>query len=380
MKKITKQNLLKFILMNLYIVPSVWGQDVIYLKDHTSLACKIQEVSPEKIKYKRPDNPEGPNYSVKTETTLLIISEKGSYLTSAELTDGAVDPTSITEHFNITLNAPSPQYDQIITNSDMLKVTIDQDIDPLIYISQSGESKSIVLSEVLAVLYKDGHHKLIADPEKVAEILTKLKSHETGMKNPAISQADKENSEKTVLAPIQNNMSDIDMGELGMVKFEDYSEKAMAKVREFTNVITILANKETDFNESNKIIEKTIELFLDDKARVEVSSISRPEKKKYLIREYLKRIKLLKYDNVEVSYSNIQYVGKLRKAANGLYYGIVSFEQAFTGYRDGRIVYQDKTVKNHTVVVKVSEEMISGTTSLWWDVFLYDVGVVETKG
>jgi hypothetical protein len=381
-----------------YEVATIYGQDIIYLKDDSKIEGKVQEVTPEKIKYKKLDNLSGPNFSVKKESALLVFSEKGSYLSMSELDNSALDANTITEKFNASLNQSLPSEDIIFTKTSARKGTITQDSDPLSFQTLAGTTESIAQSDIVAIIYRDGKHKINGDITEASEVLAKFRNipEEKPIEKPIDSQsptpspavAEKDNawgngitvSGKDV--PVENiggKNDNIDMGELGMVKFEEYSDRAVMKVNRFTEYIKLLSSQSTDFQESNKAINGAIELFLSEAARVEVSSINRPEKKKYRIREYLNRVKLIKYDKVEVEYSNVQYVGKLRKGANGLYYGVVSFEQVFRGYQDGRLVYEDRTVKNQTIVVKVTIDRKDGQKSLVWDVFLYDVGVLETR-
>lgn len=377
-------------------VNSTYSQDIIYLKDDNKIECKIQEVTPEKIKYKKIDNLSGPNFSVKKESTLFVFSEKGSYLIMTELDNSVLDANVITEKFNASLNQSLPSEDVVFTKKTAFRGTIMQENDPLSFQTLTGSTESIAQSDIMIIIYRDGKHKMIGNNVEASEVLAKFRNipDDKPAENAADNQpssgdsAEKDNAWGNGMAvsgkdiPVKNiggKNDNIDMGELGMVKFEEYSDRAVMKVNRFTEYIKLLSSQSVDFQESNKAINGAVELFLSENAKVEVSSINRPEKKKYKIREYLNRVKLIKYDKVEVEYSNVQYVGKLRKGANGLYYGVVSFEQVFRGYQDGRVIYEDRTIKNQTIVVKVTTDLKDGQKSLVWDVFLYDVGVLETR-
>ena len=58
---------------------------------------------------------------------------------------------------------------------------------------------------------------------------------------------------------------------------------------------------------------------------------------------------------------------------------MVTFVQKFRGFVDGEVVYGDITKRNLTIVLKHYEKAVEGQTVDSWDVFLADVGVVETK-
>lgn len=48
------------------------AQDVIYMRDGTSIEGKVLEVSPGDIRYSRADNPAGPKYTVRASEILVI--------------------------------------------------------------------------------------------------------------------------------------------------------------------------------------------------------------------------------------------------------------------------------------------------------------------
>ncbi|MEP6750492.1 MAG: hypothetical protein ABJB86_22335, partial [Bacteroidota bacterium] len=97
------------------------------------------------------------------------------------------------------------------------------------------------------------------------------------------------------------------------------------------------------------------------------------------IRAYLKAIKLYNYDKVEIEWTKLQYVSNLKKAPDGNYYGTISFEQVFRGYLDGKVVYEDLTVKTGEVILKSYEKMVNGVSQDEWEVLLGDISVKTTK-
>jgi len=75
----------------------------------------------------------------------------------------------------------------------------------------------------------------------------------------------------------------------------------------------------------------------------------------------------------------VDYVSNIRKGSDGKYYGLVSFEQTFRGYNDGRLVYEDETKKTTEVRLIVYDRNLRGNAIQQWDVLLSDVEILGTK-
>ena len=168
--------------------------------------------------------------------------------------------------------------------------------------------------------------------------------------------------------------------ELDGIDYDLYSKKALKKTEDLGLYIGLITNKTTDMMDKKDAIDLAVQLFINEEAKVEVSSVTNSnEKRQYPIRKYLDRIRLLQYDKVEVKWRNISYVSKLRKGVDGNYYGVITVQQVFRGYKDGMIVYQDVTQKDLEVILTTYEKQVDGVTETKWDVFLSDIGVTETK-
>lgn len=76
------------------------------------------------------------------------------------------------------------------------------------------------------------------------------------------------------------------------------------------------------------------------------------------IRDYFERIINLRYDRIEVNSTDIidMEVSALREVEDNLYECTVYYVQEFRGYRDGRMVYGDRTKKNVQVYVKAERD------------------------
>lgn len=165
----------------------------------------------------------------------------------------------------------------------------------------------------------------------------------------------------------------------GDVSKKEFEEKAEKKTTQFTEYLKILCDKTAGYEELNKAIAQTITLFVNENAIIETSSNNRNNVSRLKIRDYLTKVKKIQYDKIEIEWTHVQYVSDLKPGPDGNFYGMVSFEQEFRGYRDGKLVYSDITRKNATVVLKTYQKSYEGTTKKIWDVLLSDVGVISTK-
>lgn len=158
---------------------------------------------------------------------------------------------------------------------------------------------------------------------------------------------------------------------------ELYSRKALQKTEELGTYLSIITNRSNSIEEAGKAVDQAVKLFINEDAEVEVSG---PEgRNRYKVRTYLNRLKLLNYDKVEISWTDISYVSDLKKGTDGNYYGIITLQQRFKGFRDNEVVYGDITEKNIEVMMVPYQKSVNGEAEQKWDVFLSDVGVVVTK-
>ncbi|MBC7902141.1 MAG: hypothetical protein H7Y27_01900, partial [Gemmatimonadaceae bacterium] len=164
-----------------------------------------------------------------------------------------------------------------------------------------------------------------------------------------------------------------------MISKEEFAEKARQKTFQFTTYLKILCDKQAPAEDVNKAINQSISLFVDENAIVETSSNNRKERSRKKIRQYLAAVKFLKYDKIEIEWSNVSYVSDIALAPDGNYYGTVTFEQTFRGFRDGKIVYEDVTTKDAHVIMKSYVKNVDGDQKKVWDILLSDIGVVSNN-
>ncbi|HTB24120.1 MAG TPA: hypothetical protein VK711_02060, partial [Puia sp.] len=125
-------------------------------------------------------------------------------------------------------------------------------------------------------------------------------------------------------------------------------------------------------------VDQATGLFVQG-AIIEVSSLHSDEKKHLKVRDFLEKFRNLHYERVVITFSHVDYVSNIRKGSDGKYYGLVSFEQTFRGYNDGRLVYEDETKKTTEVQLVVYERNLRGNAIQQWDVMLSDVEILGTK-
>ena len=54
-------------------------------------------------------------------------------------------------------------------------------------------------------------------------------------------------------------------------------------------------------------------------------------------------------------------------------------QQKFSGFMEGDVVYEDTTQKNITVMVDLYDKVVDGETKKYWEIFLSEIGVVQTR-
>ena len=164
----------------------------------------------------------------------------------------------------------------------------------------------------------------------------------------------------------------------GNVSNDEFKKKALAKIKEFQGCLHILCDITAGNVELDNAVDQATSLFVDG-AIIEVSTLHSDEKKHLKVRDFLEKFRNLHYDRVVITFSHVDYVSNIRKGADGKYYGLVSFEQTFRGYSDGRLIYEDETKKTTEVQLIVYERNLRGNAIQQWDVMLSDVEILGTK-
>ncbi|MEM7369210.1 MAG: SUMF1/EgtB/PvdO family nonheme iron enzyme [Bacteroidota bacterium] len=157
------------------------------------------------------------------------------------------------------------------------------------------------------------------------------------------------------------------------LSMEDFQAQALSKANAFDNYCQLIADRASSTSDANDAIDLALKLFLSEASKVELVEENSIVKKTYGLREFLERLKRLKYGRLSVDWTDFVYVDSLRKGPDGNYYGRMSFVQKGSGSRDGQVVYSDFTRKNVEVLLTGYVGLEEGRT---WEVLLGDVGVV----
>jgi hypothetical protein len=164
----------------------------------------------------------------------------------------------------------------------------------------------------------------------------------------------------------------------GKVSKEEFKQKALAKIKEFQGCLYILCDKKAGNVAQDNAVDQATSLFVDG-AIIEVSSVHSDEKKHLRVRDFLEKLRNLRYQRIVITFSHVDYISNIRKGADGKYYGLVSFEQTFRAFSDGRLIYEDETKKTTEVQLIVYDRNLRGNAIQQWDVMLSDVEVLGTK-
>lgn len=370
-----------FLFVSLPVEVCAQFKDKLYLVDETAIAeIDILQVDDKKVKYR---NKEGKDYSHSTKHVLLAFTSHGKFLTfpnSAEQAANFLTPEERPSAHDVIVTMS----EQVISGDIHLENEFEIDFHDLL---TDEKSKRLSTTELVAIVYKDGRHKLFTSPSQSSNILNLLKeevavSRQTSYQKPvlesqlllAFNETGKEETkeEEAVVPPPAENLA-----AAPVIDFELYQQKALQKTADLGTYLGIISDRNNDLAKANKAVELALRLFVNESAQVEVSG--KTTKNRYEIRNYLNRLKLLKYDKIEVSWSDISYVSELKKGVDGNYYGIITLQQRFSGFMDGRKVYSDLTEKNVEVILKAYQKEKDGEKQEMWDVFLSDIGVVVTN-
>ncbi len=154
---------------------------------------------------------------------------------------------------------------------------------------------------------------------------------------------------------------------------------ALEKAKDLGGYIEIISDKTARLDDIQSSIDLAVQLFYDEERIVQVSSVNRSSVQSYPIRNYLKRLSLLKYDRVEIEWFDVVQVSDIKLAPDGKYYGVITVRQKFRGITGDQVAYEDITEKNIEIILDNITKNVGGTSVRTWDVLLSDIKVVETR-
>lgn len=371
-------------------IPLSQAQDQIFLLDDTKFTCRILEVD-KKVTYQ----------SLTGNNEQKIPVKDVAWISYA---NGNIEVFHETGKRTIPFD--HEHYDKILLRSfEIVPVEIkgfdEGNISFINLFEQQLGEITIPKSEILALIYRNKQIIQYNAASIIAQALFKADQPQNvpqlaSQQEVEVTTNAQTQAEQQPVEPAQENIQIHDMDKpLGeeilmdsndtdeefemVVDQDEFVGKALDKTRRLTQYIRVITDKNTDKYESNKAVNEAIVLFMSDTCVVQVSNVNNPQEvKEYYIRPYLNHVKLLKYDKVEIEWAEINYVGDVRKGPDGNFYGYVTFVQTFRGFKDGDVVYEDKTEKRVEVVLKSYELDIGGTSKELWDVLLSNIKVDQT--
>lgn len=190
----------------------------------------------------------------------------------------------------------------------------------------------------------------------------------------------------TSLAVFSQNTNDLSQEEL-----EAFKVQCQERVDAFQMGLEIIADKQQSSEIKEHYIKTIPEMFMgkgepwtDNKGgkhnavKMQVSSLKngKTETNDIPLKEYLVRLKGLKYTSVEIKKAKTCLISNLYKVSDNLYMGTCTFFQYFTGQSGEALVYRDYTQKDVDVYIQRIED---GSLGTYWDMKFGDINVSETK-
>lgn len=382
---------------------SLVAQDVIYTANGSRLEnAQLTAISDGKITFTM----QGKTLTFQRQSILLAFRSNGNFLVVSELGD---DLSKAEQRLQAYLSAPPlAERDYLIKAVPLtvIPATIAYENQTIVnYATTEGKSASIPKGELLGILYRDGHHTLFREASDVAPLLTEVRNRLTKERSDGKSQATVVTVTQSVsvhTAPVPVNPpsaqpptetkpveqstagntpavtddTDARTFSLSETDYQLYRKRALQKVDEFVGYLNIITNKSLPTTEKDDAIAEAAKLFMPA-ATIEVTSKSRPGARRYPIKEYLTRLKLLPYSSAKIEWTNIQYIKEMSQAADGNYYGVIAGEQTFMGYgsQGNNVIYSDVTPKRVRVKLERYHAPIDGADVAKWNLLLGSIGV-----
>jgi hypothetical protein len=369
------------------------GDDVFYFANGNKVQGKITKATDGKVSF---DVNKGGNiisYSFQRDNVLIVFNNRGNYLTIGGLPLEMEAAQKVIDNFNNSAIRASG-YDLLIKAAPLkvIPCRISYESDAIVNYQTSGSGAgSINKNELVGILYQDGRHQFVMEPTEAAQLLTNASnevekySQKQNTPPPVVAtppppaSTSQSNSQVSSYTPPSSALPVAAKPKLSDEEYQAYRTKAMQRVEEFGNYLNIITDKSLEGSEREKAIEQAAKLFLPD-ATIEVTSKTKAGSRRYKVREYLTRMKLLPYSSAKVEWSEIQYVSELKQATDGNYYGTITGQQTFMGYggNDGKdVMYSDVTQKNVKVKLQSYQKVIDGQDVNNWEILLGNIGVAN---
>ncbi|NID10205.1 hypothetical protein [Fibrivirga algicola] len=337
--------------------------------------------------------------SLSRQNILFAFSNTGNFLLISSL---SADLDQAKEQLRTFLSAPlHPGNKDYLIRAVPFKVlpaTIQYENDAIVnYVTEDGKPASISKGELVAIIYRTGKHNLIREPADVAALLPDIsayfKSASATVPPPATTVQQPTNkapkaieatpvAQPTTPVTSPSTQDTVQQAEkvtsgkslsLSEAQYQYYRKKSIQTVEEFAQYLNIITNKSISLEARNQAITQASKLFMPA-ATMEVASSNRAGSRRYPIKEYLNRLKLLPYTSTKIEWTEVQFLKELSQAADGNYYGTITGQQTFIG-SGSNAYYSDVTSKNVRVKLERLPVVIDGIENTSWNLLLGSIGI-----
>jgi hypothetical protein len=347
-----------------------FAQDLIYTSDGKSVPGKVTDITTDKVII----GSTGTVSSIDLAKVVLVVKASGNYLVLSGRAVGEQEK----KDFLVDAVQSIPSDIIVKRGGDIIAAEMISENTAEIRYKNEGVDQTMKKAEAAAIFRRGGTHQLFLSADLAVYPLRAAKP-KIAILFAALNESNVEttNVATTKIIADEEIIKSSDLN----VDMELFSKKALQKTEEFSAYLQTITAVNTPRERAMKSIDMACNLFLNEEARVEVSSTNSTTKNKYKVRDYLNRLQFRsgQYDKIIIEYAEINYASEFKKGTDGNYYGVVTFVQKFRGFVDGNVVYGDITKRNLTIVLRQYEKAVNGEAIESWDVFLADLGVVETK-
>ncbi len=178
------------------------------------------------------------------------------------------------------------------------------------------------------------------------------------------------------LGKSQGTMHFAEVINLSESEIKVFTKRTQQKVEEFQAFMKIIADKTQSRDRRNLAELEALKLFYEG-AVIEITSADKSQVTKRTIKEYLYRLKILPYAQVNIDYYDVAYVTTFKKGPDGKYYATATIFQKITGFDNERMVYSRHLKKEIEVVLENVVDEFYGESR--WKIFLGDIKATEVK-
>ena len=382
----------------------------IYFSDESTFNSQLLELRPKKLKHK---NANAKIEVLNTDNILFVFNSDGNFVIypNKNLND------SLSKIFiNSKVDPPG---DLLLTlENKLISAKIisknEKDITYENLQSNIGE-QNISLNFLALIIYKNGQHELFVNPSQVYGLLrsqvTNIDNYRRGLpiyekslsldintiasKQPALHSKKSNSTKKSVAkntpeipippAPyiLINEDSLLKEGKIkpdtlkqNQLSTEIISKKVLEKTNKLKKLIEIINDSSASQSSVNIAINEACKLFISEETRIEVYTNSENSfKVRFKIRDYFKKIRSKEYKNINIVWTNINYISNIEPLANGSCKGTITLQQKINGFIEGKLFITNPITRNDEVYFNIPESEKISISKEKWDILLSDMGI-----